>query len=159
MKKILLYPLTMRSHFDLLLRLFFKFKSNSILGNIFSRKIFKNYGVQLTRSANIDSSIIFPHPTSVIIGEFVTIKEDCKIFQNVTLGLKNPEDGSSLEIKKKSYPIIEKNVVIYPNSTVVGSITVGENSIIGSNSFVDFDVPSNTIVAGNPARIVKKVKK
>ncbi|WP_437711315.1 hypothetical protein WMF45_39955 [Sorangium sp. So ce448] len=43
---------------------------------------------------------------------------------------------------------------IRAGSVVIGDITVGDNVIIGANSVVNKDVPSNTVVAGNPFRII-----
>lgn len=40
------------------------------------------------------------------------------------------------------------------NSTVVGKVTIGDNVLIAPNTFVNFDVPSNSIVIGNPAKII-----
>jgi len=53
--------------------------------------------------------------------------------------------------------IINDNVWICQNSVILKGVTIGENSIIAMNSVVTKDVPSNTIVAGNPATIVKKI--
>lgn len=41
------------------------------------------------------------------------------------------------------------------NSTVVGKVTIGNNVAIAPNTFVNFDVPSNSIVIGNPAKIIR----
>lgn len=48
------------------------------------------------------------------------------------------------------------NVTIYVNVTVCGNIKIGNNSVIASNAFVNFDVPDNSIVIGNPGKIHKK---
>lgn len=54
------------------------------------------------------------------------------------------------------YPTIGDNVIIFPNSVVVGRITIGSNVIIGAGSVVINDVPDNCVVAGNPAKIVSE---
>ena len=53
---------------------------------------------------------------------------------------------------------IEKRVWIGVAATILPGVRIGENSIIGANAVVTKDVPSNTIVGGNPARILKKIK-
>ena len=53
--------------------------------------------------------------------------------------------------------IIKKGASIGSNATILCGITVGNNAIIGAGSVVTKDVPENTIVAGNPAKIIRKV--
>ena len=52
---------------------------------------------------------------------------------------------------------IKKNVLIGAGATILPGIKIGEGSIVGSNSVVTKNVPSFTVVAGNPAKIIKKV--
>lgn len=52
---------------------------------------------------------------------------------------------------------IGKNVWIGSNSTVLPGITIGENAVVGAGSVVTKDVPPMTVVAGNPARIIKEI--
>jgi acetyltransferase-like isoleucine patch superfamily enzyme len=53
--------------------------------------------------------------------------------------------------------VIERNVWIAAGATVIGGVTVGENSVVAAGSVVTRDVPPNTLVAGNPARIVRSL--
>ena len=55
--------------------------------------------------------------------------------------------------------IVKKGASIGANATILGGITIGENSIVGAGSVVTKDVPDNVIVAGNPPRILKKLGK
>lgn len=52
---------------------------------------------------------------------------------------------------------IKKNAWIGSGATILPGITIGENSIVGAESVVTHDVPDNTIVVGNPARVLKKL--
>ena len=52
---------------------------------------------------------------------------------------------------------IEKGVSIGSNATILCGITIGENAIVGAGAVVTKDVPANTIVVGNPARVLKKI--
>ncbi len=54
--------------------------------------------------------------------------------------------------------LIKKRASIGSNATILGGITIGENSIVGAGSVVTKDVPSNVIIAGNPAKIIKKIE-
>jgi acetyltransferase-like isoleucine patch superfamily enzyme len=52
---------------------------------------------------------------------------------------------------------IKKGASIGSNATILCGITIGENSIVGAGSVVVKDVPPNSIVVGNPARVLKKI--
>lgn len=94
--------------------------------------------------------IKFPHPIGIVIAKDAQIDEDCVIFQNVTIGKKNG-------LTKQGAPKIGKKVTIYANSVIVGDIKIGNFVVVGANSFVDFDIPDNTVVAGNPAKIIGRM--
>jgi acetyltransferase-like isoleucine patch superfamily enzyme len=58
----------------------------------------------------------------------------------------------------KVEPILVKNgASIGSNCTILSNVTIGENAIVGAGSVVTKDVPANTIVAGNPARLLRKL--
>jgi acetyltransferase-like isoleucine patch superfamily enzyme len=52
---------------------------------------------------------------------------------------------------------IDRNVWIGAGATIVGGVTVGENSVIGAGSVVTKDVPANTLAGGNPARVIRAI--
>ena len=58
---------------------------------------------------------------------------------------------------KKGFPTIGDNVYIAANSTVIGNITIGDNVIVGAGTVVTKDIASNSVVVGNPARIIRNV--
>src|SRR6185437_8502955 len=53
--------------------------------------------------------------------------------------------------------VIERNVWIAAGATIVGGVTVGENSVVAAGSVVTKDVPPNTLVGGNPARAIRSI--
>ncbi len=82
----------------------------------------------------------------VVIHSDTIIGDDCLISQNVTIGKKNHRDNHP--------PTLSNNIYIGVGSVIIGEITIGENVIIGANSFVNKSIPDNTIVAGNPLRVI-----
>ena len=54
--------------------------------------------------------------------------------------------------------IIEDNVWLGINSSVLKGVTIGKNSVIGAGSVVTKNIPANVIAAGNPCRVIKKIE-
>lgn len=151
LKKIYSFLFT-EQEFYFLFRFFLFFQDKSTFFSDFFRKLMiVRYGVYIGKKSIIDKSVIFPHPNNIVIGEGVRIEKNVVIYQGVTLGL-SKRDGA-VDIKG-SYPHIMNDVHIYANTTVVGGITIFNNSIIGANSFISKDVPKNSISYGN--NILKK---
>jgi acetyltransferase-like isoleucine patch superfamily enzyme len=53
--------------------------------------------------------------------------------------------------------MIERNVWIAAGATIIGGVTVGENSVVAAGSVVTKDVAPNTLVGGNPARVIRSL--
>lgn len=98
------------------------------------------------RSKSIGGGLLVQHGFSTII-DAERIGKECKIFQQVTIGYKGSQR-----------PIIGDKVVICAGAKVLGNITIGNNVIIGANAVVVKNVPSNSIVGGVPATILKRLK-
>lgn len=58
--------------------------------------------------------------------------------------------------KKKGVPIIGNNVILNFNSGIVGGVKIGNDVLIAPNTFVNFDVPDNSIVIGSPGKIIER---
>ncbi len=54
--------------------------------------------------------------------------------------------------------VVQKGASIGSGSTILSNVTIGENAIVGAGSVVTKDVPANSIVAGNPARILRHIE-
>lgn len=78
------------------------------------------------------------------------IGQNCNIAHNVTIGQTNRGD-------KKGCPIIGNQVWIGTGSVVVGKVYIGNNVLIAPLTYVNFDVPDNSIVVGNPGKVISRV--
>ena len=116
--------------------LFYRYKLNAL-----SRK----YLFQIPYPTTIGKGFNFVHFGRVIVAPGVRIGCNCNMFTGVTI-------GSTTRGQRKGVPAIGYNVWIGPNVAVVGGI--GDNVLIAANSFVNFDVPDNSIVIGNPGKII-----
>lgn len=83
----------------------------------------------------------------MIVNKKAHIGNNVTLFQNVTIG----EITSG---KREGAPVIGNNVIVFPGAVVVGRITVGDGVRIAPNVFVNFDVPPNVLVVGNPGKII-----
>ena len=95
--------------------------------------------------------LYLPHPIGIVISKRAIIGNKVRVYANVVI-------GGNAEVTGKK-PIIGDNVIIYSNSTIVGGISIGDNSIIGCNSFVNTNVPKNEVWAGMPAKKVRNFNK
>jgi acetyltransferase-like isoleucine patch superfamily enzyme len=96
------------------------------------------------------------YPQLITIEDFVSIGMNTMIFAH-----SNPT--CSVVIKEKYYPrkivptTIKKGAWVPPGCIILAGVTIGENSIVGAGSVVTRDVAPYTVVAGNPAKMVKKL--
>lgn len=93
---------------------------------------------------DIGGGLLIQHGIATIISA-EKIGENCKIYQQVTIGFTHDMKA----------PVIGNNVEICCGAKVLGGITIGDNVLIGANAVVIKDVPSNSVVAGVPAKVIK----
>jgi acetyltransferase-like isoleucine patch superfamily enzyme len=87
------------------------------------------------------------------------IADDVMIGPNVSIiTTSHPIEPSQRRAVTIGRPIvIEKGVWIATGATIIGGVTVGENSVVAAGSVVTRDVPANTLVGGNPARVIRSI--
>lgn len=105
-------------------------------------------GIDIHPGAGIGNSFFIDHGTGVVIGETAIIGNQVKIYQGVTLGaLSFPKDEKGKLIKgSKRHPNIEDNVTIYAGATILGNVTIGQDSIIGGNTWITKSLPKQSKV-------------
>jgi UDP-2-acetamido-3-amino-2,3-dideoxy-glucuronate N-acetyltransferase len=90
---------------------------------------------------------------NVFIGHGVMFTND--LFPRAT----NPDGSQQTDADWKLVEtFVKKGASIGSNATILCGVTIGENALIGAGAMVTKDVPANTIVAGNPAKILKKIE-
>lgn len=127
----------------------------------------------------VDDSFLLIPPFYTTGGVEISVGRNVFINQNCTFydlgGLNIADDvmiGPNVSIITSGHPIepsqrracvvakpivIERNVWIAAGATIIGGVTVGENSVVAAGSVVTKDVPPNTLAGGNPARIIRSI--
>lgn len=117
-----------------------------LIPRIITERAHSETGIDIHPGAQIGSYFTIDHGTGVVIGATAILGNHVKLYQGVTLGAKSfPLDENGQPIKGiNRHPIIEDNVIIYSNATVLGRIRIGEGSVIGANIWITDDVPPGT---------------
>jgi acetyltransferase-like isoleucine patch superfamily enzyme len=96
----------------------------------------------------------------VLDGNYVRIGDNVWIAPNVGIyAAGHPLDAEDrIAGEEYAFPVvIEDNVWIGGGVTIIGGVTIGKNSVVAAGSVVIRDVPADTLVAGNPAKVVRKL--
>lgn len=110
--------------------------------------------IKVGKNVFINSCCKFQDQGGIEIGNGVLIGH------NVTLATLNHDERPNYRQNIYPKPIkIGDNVWIGSNATILQGITIGNGAIVGANALVTKDVPTNTIVAGVPAKVIRKVEK
>ena len=109
-------------------------------------------GIDIHPGAEIGEYFSIDHGTGVVIGETSIIGNHVRLYQGVTLGARSfkfDESGNPMRLPR--HPILEDNVVVYSNSSILGRIRIGHDSIIGGNVWQTQDLPPySRVVQGKP---------
>lgn len=127
----------------------------------------------------VDDSFLLIPPFYTACGVDITVGRNVFVNQNCTFydlgGLDIADDvmiGPNVSIITTGHPldpserraaviakpvVIERNVWIAAGAIIIGGVTVGENSVVAAGAVVTKDVPPNTLVGGNPARVIRLI--
>jgi serine O-acetyltransferase len=126
-----------------------RFSLRGIFYRLLKRRYRFKYGFEINPEADIGEGFyLTEHCGPIIIGP-VKIGKNCNVAHSVTI-------GRAYYKGVVGRPTIDDYVWIGTGSVLVGNIKIGRNVLIAPNSFVNFDVPDNSLVIGNPGKIISK---
>lgn len=108
----------------------------------------QDYLCKIFGSTQISGGLTCYHPFATVINA-KSIGENFQFRNGLTIG--NKANDNQL------IPTIGHNVTVGANVVIIGDITIGNNVTVGAGAVVVKDVPSNSIVAGNPAKVIKNI--
>lgn len=113
------------------------------------------------------------HGLEIRVGQRVFINQNCTLYDFAAIDIGDDVMiGPNVSLLTEGHPVapsqrracvvgkpivIERNVWIAAGATIIGGVTVGENSVVAAGSVVTRDVPPNTLVGGNPARVIRAI--
>lgn len=102
--------------------------------------------IQIPVGTNIGPGLRILHFGTIVVNPDASIGKNFSIAQGALIG--------SAQGKRAGIPVIGDNVIMSANSVVIGGVTIGDYVMIAPGAFVNFDVPSHSIVVGNPGKII-----
>jgi len=109
----------------------------------------KRFGLEISPRAKIKEGLYLGHPYNITVAGGVKIGKNANLHKGSTIGRENRGE-------REGVPTLGDCVYVGINSTVVGNVTIGDDVFIAPNAFVNFDVPSHSVVLGNPGVIHHK---
>lgn len=101
-------------------------------------------GIEIHPGARIGRRFFIDHGMGVVIGETAVVGDDVLVFHGVTLGGRGGAHGPGAQ----RHPTVGDRVVLGAGSSVIGAITIGDDSVVGANTVVTKDVPAGSVVTG-----------
>lgn len=122
-------------------------KNVPLIPRMLSEIAHSDTGIDIHPAAQIGAYFCIDHGTGVVIGATTIIGTHVVLYQGVTLGARNFQyDAEGLPVDQPRHPIIEDNVTVYSNASILGRIRIGHDSIIGGNVWLTHEVPPHSRV-------------
>ena len=137
--RYMVYFRTAQNTNNKLLKLFCEFKL---------LRLCKKYGIEIKTSTKIGDGFVMCHPYNITVSPMAVIGRNVHMMKGSTLGASGG--------KKPGAPHLGDCVYVGLNATILGGVQIGDDVMIGPNAFVNVDVPSHSIVIGNPCKIIPR---
>lgn len=111
-------------------------------------RLCRRYGIEIKTPTQIGPGFVMTHPYNITISTFATLGSNVNIMKGATIGYSQG--------KTPGAPRIGNCVYIGLNATILGGIEIGDDVMIAPNAFVNQNIPSHSIVIGNPCKIIPK---
>ena len=108
----------------------------------------RKYGLEIL-SRNIGEGLYIGHAHNINVHPHAVIGKNCNLNKGCTIGRENRGERNGV-------PTIGNDVWVGSNAVVVGKIVIEDDVLIAPNAYVNFDVPSHSIVVGNPGKIISR---
>lgn len=106
------------------------------------------YGFELESDCHVEYGLLIVHG-GIKVNSKAVIGNNCTLFSSCVIG--SVRDG-----KRAGVPVLGNDVYVGVNAAIIGGITIGDDVVIAPNSFVNINVPSHSVVFGNPAIVKHK---
>lgn len=106
------------------------------------------FGIQIPTQTKIAPGFRIVHFGTIVVNPETIIGKNFNISQGALIG--------NTSGKRQGTPIIGDNVCMNANSIIIGNVKIGNNVLIAPGAFINFDVPDNSIVIGNPGKIISR---
>jgi acetyltransferase-like isoleucine patch superfamily enzyme len=121
-----------------------------------------DFNAHFVGEVTIGNGVFFNRGCHVIVYKALSIGDRCLFGEFVSIHDENHVIAhDSRPIASRGFTtapiVIGNNVWVEAKATILQGVTVGDNAVIGANAVVTHDVPSNTVVAGIPARVVRQI--
>ena len=113
------------------------------------------YHILISPETKILGRIILPHPQNIVLGRGVVVEDNVTIYQDVTVGVRSFDEAKGFAAPR--YPVLCSGTCIFAGAKIIGGIRVGNKAIVGCNAVVTHDVEDRTVVAGVPAKYIRKI--
>ncbi len=108
----------------------------------------RKYGIEIKTNTKIGEGFCMIHPYNITVSPLAVLGKNVNMYKGSTIGNNTGNPVGA--------PVIGDCVQIGINATVIGGITIGDDVVIAPNAFVNCDVPSHSVVVGNPCKIYHK---
>jgi serine O-acetyltransferase len=105
------------------------------------------YGFDISPTTKIGPGLYIGHFGSVVVSPYAVLGANINLAPGVVI-------GASSRGKRLGAPMLEDRVWVGANAIIVGKVTIGHDALIGPGAYVNFDVPSMSVVLGNPGKVV-----